>query len=162
MVVAAPPPRQGFPFGFAALLVATLMLYAVTTATVLDSRSSDAAGNALSQAFAAILGGLLWIAIIVLLAMARARGAMVRWAPWALFVLVPASVVAYFIAIGSFDPKGGPAQVVVYALPPLAVLFAVWARFSGLHNTLRPAGTSSTSSACANCSRGSMASMSCS
>jgi hypothetical protein len=143
VVVAAPPPRRPFPFGFAALLVATLLLYAVTTATVLESRSSDAAGNALSQAFAAILGGLLWIAIIVLLAMARARGAMVRWAPWALFVLVPASVVAYFIAIGRFEPGGGPARVVVFALPPLAVLFAAWARFSDGHNTLRPAGTSS-------------------
>jgi hypothetical protein len=143
MVVAAPPPRRRFPFGFVALLVVTLMLYAVTTATVLDSRSSDAAGNALSQAFAAISGGLLWIAIAVLLVMARARGAMARWALWALFVLVPVSVVAYFLAVGGFQPGGGPANGVVFGLPLLPVLFAVWARFSGLRDTMRPAGASS-------------------
>jgi hypothetical protein len=137
------PPRRGLPFGFAALLAATLCLYVVTVSTVADSRSSDAAGNALSIAFAAISAGLLWTAIVVLLAMAAARGAMVRWARWALLVLVPAAVVAYFLAIASFDPGGRSAQAVVYGLPALPILFAVWARFPSLHNTLRPAGTAS-------------------
>src|ERR1700742_5162299 len=97
-------PRRGPPVGFAALLAVTLCLYAVTVSTITDSRSSDAAGNALSIAFAAVSGGLLWIAIVALLAMAAARGIMMRWAPWALVVLVPAAVVAYFLAISNFDP----------------------------------------------------------
>jgi hypothetical protein len=143
MAIAPPPRRGGFPVGFAAVLAVTLLLYALTVATVAGSHDSDAAGNALSQAFAAILGGALWIAIVVLLVMAAANGAMVRWAPWALVVLVPASVVAYFLAIGSFDSKGGPAQVVAYGLPALPILFAVWARFSGSHDRPRPAGASS-------------------
>jgi hypothetical protein len=135
-VIVDPPPRRGLPVGFAVLLAVTVCLYAVTVATIADSRSSDAAGNALSIAFAAISAGLLWIAIVALLAMAKARGAMVRWAPWALVVLIPASVAAYVLAIGDFEPGGAPAQVVVYGLPALPILFAVWARFSSLHDTL--------------------------
>jgi len=134
------PPRRGLPVGFASLLAVTLCLYAVTVSTVADSRSSDAAGNALSIAFAAISGGLLWIAIVGLLAMAAARGVMVRWAPWALVVLIPAAVVAYFLAVAGYEPGSWPAQVVVYGLPWLPILFAMGARFSGLNNTLRPAG----------------------
>jgi hypothetical protein len=135
-------PRRGFPIGFASLLVVTLFFYAVTTATIADSRSSDAAGNALSQAFAALFAGALWIAIAVLLVMAKARGAMVAWAPWALFVLVPAAVVAFFIAIGRFSEGDGSALIAVFALPVLPILYAVWARAPALHARLRPAGTS--------------------
>jgi hypothetical protein len=136
------PPRRGFPVGFASLLVVALFLYAVTGATVADSRSSDAAGNALSEAFAAMFGGVLWIAIAVLLVMAKSRGAMVPWAPWALLALVPAAVVAYFLAIGSFGAGDSSALIVVFALPVLPLLYAVWARFPALHARLRPAGTS--------------------
>lgn len=141
-MVVAPPPRRSFPVGFASLLVVALFLYAVTAATVADSRGSDAAGNALSQAYAAMLGGLLWIAIAVLLVMARARGAMLRWAPWALFLLVPAAIVAFFLAVGRFGDGDRSALIVVFALPALVMLYALWARFPALHATLRPAGTS--------------------
>jgi len=135
-------PRRGFPIGFASLLVVTVFVYAVTAATIADSRNSDAAGNALSQAFAALLGGALWIAVAVLLVMAKARGAMVPWAPWALFILVPAAVVAFFIAVGRFGEGDGSALIVVFALPVLPILYAVWARAPALHTSLRPAGTS--------------------
>ena len=136
------PARRGFPAGFASLLVVALFLYAVTAASVADSRGSDPAGNALSDAFAAILAGLLWIAIAVLLVMARARGAMVSWAPWALFVLVPAAVVAFFFAMGRFAAGDRSALVVVFALPLLPILYALWARVPALQAWLRPAGTS--------------------
>ena len=139
MLFAPPPPRRGLPLGFAALLAVTVCLYAVTVATVADSRSSDAAGNALSIAFAAVSGGLLWIAVVALLAMASARGAMLRWTPWALVVLIPASVAAYFLAIGEFYPGGGLVQIVIYGLPALPILLAVWERFPGLHGRLPPA-----------------------
>ena len=135
-------PRRGVPFGFASLLVVTLFLYAVTAGTVADSRNSDPAGNALSDAFAAIFAGGLWIALAVLLVMAKARGAMASWAPAALFVLVPVAVVAFFLAMGRFGAGDKSALIVVFALPALLVLYAVWARFPALHGTLRPAGTS--------------------
>ena len=134
--------RRGFPAGFASLLVVALLLYAVTAGSVADSRSGDPAGNAQSDAFTAILAGLLWMAIAVLLVMARARGAMVFWAPWALFVLVPAAVAAFFIAIGRFGAGDRSALIVVFALPLLPILYAAWARVPALHGRLRPAGTS--------------------
>jgi hypothetical protein len=133
--------RRGLPTGFVSLLVVTLFLYAVTAATVADSRSSDPAGNALSDAFAALFAGGLWIATAVMLVMAKARGAMVFWAPAALFVLVPVAVVAFFIAMGRFGAGDKSALIVVFALPALLILYAVWARFPALHGTFRPAGT---------------------
>ena len=134
--------RRGFPAGFASLLVVTLFLYAVTAGTVADSRNSDPAGNALSDAFAAIFAGGLWVALAILLVMAKTRGAMVSWAPAALFVLVPVSVVAFFLAMGRFGAGDRSALIVVFALPALLILYAVWAHFPALHGTLRPAGTS--------------------
>jgi hypothetical protein len=134
--------RRGFPAGFASMLVITLFLYAVTAATIADSRSSDAAGNALSDAFAALFAGLLWIALAVLLVMAKARGAMVFWAPWVLFGLVPAAVVAFFLAMGHFRTGDESALIAVFALPALFVLYAAWARFPGLHGIFQPARSS--------------------
>ena len=84
------------------MLVVTCLLFVITAATVANSRSSDAAGNAMSETFAALLAGALWIALAVLLVMAAVGGRMVFWAPWALFVLVPAAVVAFFLAMGRF------------------------------------------------------------
>lgn len=140
--MATVPARHGFSAGFVLVLVVTLFLYAITAAAVADSRNSDAAGNALSQAFAALLGGALWVAIAVLLVMAKARGAMASWAPWVLFGLVPAAVVAFFMAMGRFGDGDKSALIVVFALPVLPILYAVWTRAPVLHATLRPAGTS--------------------
>ena len=136
------PARSGFPTGFVAVLIVTCLLFAITANTVADSRSSDAAGNALSDAFGAVFAGALWIALAVLLVMAGARGAMVFWAPWALIVLVPAAVVAFFLAVGRYGDGDRSALVVVIALPPLLILYAGWARFPAVHRMLPPARTS--------------------
>ena len=61
----ATPARSGFPTGFIAVLLVTCLLFAITVATVADLRSSDAAGNAMSDAFAAMFAGALWIALAV-------------------------------------------------------------------------------------------------
>jgi hypothetical protein len=136
------PARSGFPTGFVAVLLVTCLLFAITAATVADSRSSDAAGNAMSDAFAAMFAGALWIAVAALLVMAAVGGAMVFWAPWALFVLVPAAVVAFFFAMGRFGEGDKSALVAVLALPPLLILYAAWARLPALHAVLRPTRTS--------------------
>ena len=44
----ATPARSGFPTGFVAVLVVTCLLFVITAETVANSRSSDAAGNAMS------------------------------------------------------------------------------------------------------------------
>lgn len=138
----ATPPRPGFPTGFAAVFLVTCLLFAITAATVADSRSSDAAGNAMSDAFAAMFAGALWIALAVTLVMAAVGGAMPFWAPWALFMLVPAAIVAFFLAVGRFGEGDKSAMIVVIALPALLILYAAWVRFPALHGVLKPARTS--------------------
>jgi hypothetical protein len=138
----ATPVRSGFPTGFVAVFLVTCLLFAITAETVADSRSSDAAGNALSDTFAALFAGALWIALAVLLVMAAVGGAMVSWAPWALFGLVPAALVAFFFAIGRFGEGDKSAMIVVFALPLLLILYAAWARFPALHGVLSPPRTS--------------------
>ena len=138
----ATPARSGFPTGFVVVFVVTCLLFAITAGTVADSRSSDAAGNALSDTFGAMFAGALWIALAVLLVMAAVGGAMVSWAPWALFVLVPAALVAFFLAMGRFGEGDKSALIVVIALPPLLILYAAWARFPAVHRVLQPARTS--------------------
>lgn len=136
------PARSGFPTRFVAVLLVTCLLFAITIVTVADSRSSDAAGNAMSDAFAATFAGALWIALAILLVMGAVGGRMVRWAPWALFVLVPVAVVAFFLAMGRFGQGDKSALIVVVALPALLILYAAWARFPALHGVLGPARTS--------------------
>jgi hypothetical protein len=136
------PARSGFPTGFVAVLLVTCLLLAITVATLAGSRSSDAAGNAMSDAYAAIFAGALWIALAVLLVMGAVGGRMVAWAPWVLLGLVPAAVVASFLAMGRFGQGDKSALIVVVALPALLILYAAWARFPALHGVLEPARTS--------------------
>jgi hypothetical protein len=137
-----PPARSGFPTGFVVVFAVTCLLFVVTAATVAQSRSSDAAGNAMSDAFAAMAAGALWIALAVMLVMAAVGGAMVSWARWVLFVLVPVALVAFFLAMGRFGEGDSSALIAVMALPTLLILYAGWARFPALHGALRPARTS--------------------
>jgi hypothetical protein len=139
----ATPARTGFPTGFVAVLVVTCLLFVITAETVANSRSSDAAGNAMSDTFAALLAGALWIALAVLLVMAAVGGRMVFWAPWALLVLAPAALVSFFLAMGRFGEGDRSAMIVVIALPALLILHAAWARFPALHGVFKPARTSS-------------------
>ena len=131
--------RAGFPTGFVAVLAVTCLLFVITAETVAQSRGSDAAGNAMSDAFSAMFAGALWIALAVLLVMAAVGGAMVSWARWALFGLVPLAVVAFFLAMGRFGEGDRSALIAVLALPPLLILYAGWARFPALHGVLKPA-----------------------
>ncbi len=138
----ATPARSGFPMGFVVVLLVSCLLFVITATTVSDSRSSDAAGKAMSGALAAMFAGALWIALAVLLVMAAVGGAMVSWATWALFGLVPAALIAFFLAMGHFGEGDESALIVVMALPPLLMLYAAWARFPALHGVFKPAGTS--------------------
>lgn len=138
----AEPVRAGFPVGFTIVLIVAVLLFGVAGSTIADSRSSDAAGNAMSAGFGAIFAGAFWIALVVMLIMAWARGVMVSWAPIALLVLVPAAAVAFFIAMGRFGGGDKSALVAILVLPILLMLYAVWARFARLHGVLPPAATS--------------------
>ena len=118
----------GFPWGFSIVLVVTVFLYAVASMSIVYSRSSDLAGNGMSVAFAMVFTILLWIAVIVLLLIARSRGNVPGWAMACLVVLVPLSAI---VAIGLFSDSGNRLMMVVpLALPVLFVGYATWARFS--------------------------------
>jgi hypothetical protein len=122
--------RAGFPVGFVVTLVLTLLLYAIAVSTIADSRSSDAAGNAMTAGFGAIFAVGLWIGVAVLLLLARLHGSMSIMAFLALVVLGPAALVSFFIAMGRFGSGDKSALVLVIALPAPLVIHAAWVRFA--------------------------------
>lgn len=132
---------EGFPWGFTVLLVLALLLYAVMAMLVATARSSDAAGNGMAVAFAAIFGVAVWIVLLILLLMAR-RG-MPDWATICVFILLPLSAIAAAVALGQFSSRGGWPKFVPILLPVALLLFAVRARFPGLHATQSAGVTSS-------------------
>jgi hypothetical protein len=123
------PARTGFSTGFVITLVVAALLYAVMALIVAGVRSSDAAGNGLSVAFGAFFTVALWIALVVLLALARVRGSMPGWGLAALIVLVPLSLIGCFVAVGRFSEGERWALAVVLALPVLLAIYAIWVRF---------------------------------
>jgi hypothetical protein len=122
--------RPGFPAGFVITLVLTLLLYAITCATIADSRSSDAAGNALSAAFGAMFAVAMWIGVAVLLVLARLHGTRSAWDLMALLFIGTASSVSFFMAMGRVTGGDKSALLLVIALPALPMLHAAWARFA--------------------------------
>jgi hypothetical protein len=132
---------DGFPWGFTVLLVLAVLLYAVMAMLVATARSSDAAGNGMTVAFAAIFGVAVWIVLLILLLMAR--GGMPDWATTCVFILLPLSAIAAAVGLGLFSSRGGWPKFIPILLPVVLLLFAIWARFPGLHATL-PQGITST------------------
>jgi hypothetical protein len=93
--------------------------------------SSDAAGNAMSQGFAALQAIVLWVVLAILTLLCLAKGQVPAWASLAAVLLVPGSGVA---AIGALEllaqtelpPHLWPI-VALAAPPPLIVAFCLWA-----------------------------------
>jgi hypothetical protein len=133
---------DGFPWGFTAVLVLALLLYAVMALLVVSARSSDAAGNGMTVAFAAIFGVAVWIVLLILLLMAR--HGMPDWAIVCIFILLPLSAIAAATALGLFSSRGGWPKFIPVLLPIVFLLFAAWARFPGLQGML-PASITSAS-----------------
>jgi hypothetical protein len=139
MADAATPPRA--PIGTFVLLVLASLLYALMLANLTDSSGTDAAGRGLNQAFAALVGLLLWSVLAILLVVAAVKGAMPP-AGWAAVLLLPASAVGAAVAAGLIEHEPGWPIVVPALLPPLIAAYAVWARLPRLHARLRPLPTS--------------------
>ena len=121
---------SGFPYGFVAVLAIAVLLYAIVAMNVVGSRHSDAAGNGMAAAFAIVFAVVLWIALAVLLLLARK--AIPGWAMACLVVLVPLSAIGVAVAIGLYTESGGWLVVVPLLLPAALGLYAIWARFAGL------------------------------
>ena len=121
------------------LSVVILLLWGLQLATVASLGRSDAAGNGLAEAYAAILMIVLWALLMVLTVLAAARGALPRRLVVAALVIVPVSGLVASATIGLLaQPNTAPFlwPVIIPALvPPLIV---AWGLFALSAARLRP------------------------
>jgi hypothetical protein len=136
--VSATPARRRVPFGVIFLVCVAAPLYAVMLAGLGPDEGTDAAGRGLAQAFALLFGIALWIVIAILLLVAVAKGRMPLAATLALVILLPASAVGAVCAMELSEKKGVEWLAVPALLPPVFVLYALWARFPSLQIRLPP------------------------
>jgi len=108
---------------FVILLVVAVPLYALMSANAVSYGKSDAAGNGMAMAFAAIFGMVLWIVMLVLLLMAR-RG-MTDWLAICVFIALPLAPILAIVAVARGWSRYAP---VLAPLPFLAI--AIWARLA--------------------------------
>lgn len=123
-----------------ALSILVLILYVGVVSLLSDLAGSDPAGNAYSQAYAAIALIALWVLLAIVLTIALAKGA----ADWPVVttavILVPASAIASLFAMGLLTSPGQPPYlwpiVIPAGLPLLVLGFAFWTLLPGMHSIL--------------------------
>jgi hypothetical protein len=121
----------------AGLSIIVLLLWALQLAMLSDLSGSDAAGNALTQAYAAIAIILLWVLLAILGLIAFFKGAMPAPAAIAALVLIPVSGSVALSALellraAELAPYRWP--IIIPALaPPIVVAFCFWALLPGVH-----------------------------
>ena len=123
-------PSSGAIAASIAFSALALLLWVLQVTTLSDLSSSDAAGNGLAQAFAAIEIIILWVLLAILMIIAAVKGPMPVLAGLAAFVLVPASGIVALTALGLLEePRVSPFlwPIIIPALaPPLVVAFCFW------------------------------------
>ncbi|HYX01768.1 MAG TPA: hypothetical protein VE963_06755 [Reyranella sp.] len=137
-----PKPSEGVIVTASVLTLLIALLWLVQLATLSDLAGSDAAGNAVSQAFGAIEVILLWILLAFLTLLAALVGTR-PWPVWlTLALVVPISGAA---ALAALDLLSRPQQapylwplVVPAAVPPLIVAYGWWALLPRLQSVLSP------------------------
>jgi hypothetical protein len=109
----------------AVTLVLALLAYVASVSSCWDMHGSDAAGNALGQAFTIFLSIALWVLLAVLLVITAVKGGGPVWWNTAALVLFPICAVSNFIAIqllmDNFYSVKWPMAVPV--LMPLLLMF---------------------------------------
>ncbi len=135
-----PPPSA--PVGTIVLLCVVGFLYVMMMANLSDSSGSDAAGRGLNQAFAALIGFVLWVLLAILLLVAGAKGCMPAAAAIAAVFLLPLSAFAVVVAMGLHEREQAWPLAVPALLPPLIALYALWARLPAIHARLPALATS--------------------
>ncbi len=108
-----------------------LLMWLWIVPTLSSLNSSDAAGNAMSQAFTALALLVLWVLLAVLAIIAWFKGGVPGPAAVAALILIPGSGFAVVRALELLSRPGLPPYhwpIVIPALvPPLIVLFCLWA-----------------------------------
>jgi hypothetical protein len=129
------------PTGSFVLLGVAGLLYALMLASLIGSQGADAAGRGLNEAFAALVGLLLWIVLAVLLVIAGLKGRMPLLGGMGTALLLPVTAVGGAAAIDLQIRHGGWPILVMVLLPPLIAFYALWARLPQFHRHLPPLPT---------------------
>jgi hypothetical protein len=119
-------PSRAPHIGAVLLAVLAGLLYLAYVAALHDAGRSDAAGNALTDAFLALFGAALWIVLAGLLLVAFKNGKMPAWAAIGALVLVPLAGYASFVSADLYAHQRGWAWLVPVLLPPVIVVYALW------------------------------------
>src|SRR5262249_38959586 len=137
-----PKPSEAGIVIAAALTLLIAVLWPVQLATLSNLTGSDAAGNAVAQAFGAIEVVVLWILLAFLLRRAAVVGRVGGPGGLSGAVLVPASAVAPLAALALLSQPGQPPYlwplVVPAAVPPLIVAYGWWALLPRLQMAVPP------------------------
>lgn len=138
MAIAEPstPPPPAAPVGAIVVLVLAALAYAAMAACLGDLHGSDAAGNGITAAFAALFGIFVWLWLGVLLLIAGIKGNMPFWAGIALAIILPASAIAAAIALEMEGPGNPWPLIEPFALPPVIAIYGLYARLTRLHRAI--------------------------
>ena len=128
------PVAIGVSIGLAAL---ASLLWLLTVAILSDLGRSDAAGNAIGQAYAAIAVICLWVVLAILVIVAAVKGTAPKWALAAAAILIPASGFATMVALDllarPYEPPFLWPLFTPLVAPPLILAFCFWAMLPSLH-----------------------------
>jgi lipoprotein NlpI len=135
--------RRPPPVGMVITLFLAGFPYAAMLACLFDLHrgGNDAMGRGLDEAFALVLGIVLWLLLGILLLIGWLRGAMPDWSVITAATLWPLSAVSAAIALDFID-RDGSYMIVPAMLPPAIAAYALWARLTRLHWLLQPLPTS--------------------
>ena len=121
----------------------SLLLWILLLPSLADLAGSDAAGNALAQAYTAIATIALWVLLALLVLIGWIKGEMPAPAALATLILVPASGFAALTAMDLLSRPGVPPHlwpiIVPAFIPPLIVSFCFWTLTPSLRAII-PAG----------------------
>jgi len=132
-----------FPVGTVFVLLLTAVLYVVMLAKIQFSPTSgDAAVGVAATQFVLLAG--VWILLAILLIVGGVKGDMPGFAAVLLVLLLPLSGWATLAMLDQCMRGHVWAASFHVVLPVLLALYALWARFEGLHGVFPPVTTSAT------------------
>jgi hypothetical protein len=123
------------------LLAATLFVFIYFIALASSQHGSDAAGNAIGQAYTALAGILLWILLAILLIFAVTIGPMPAWTGAVAMLMVPAAGAASIAAVGVMgkNAKIKWPLIVPAGAAGLLIVYCIWSVLpAGVHTVLSP------------------------
>ena len=122
-------PALRIPFGTIVLLILAVVLYAGMMGSLVDAPHSDAAGRGMAVAFGAIFASLLFVVLALLLLVAALKGRMSLAGKIGCFVVLPAGMIAVWLAGDAWAGRDASAIWVPAFLPLLIAAYALRARF---------------------------------